>query len=110
MFDFFRRKPTPPATRVHVVEAQPPKVNIRRVTGDEFRPGMWVVVGEQVGILKSMNGFGVCAVMLTDSDGLNALEMQVPLGELRRAKQGEIPAKRVAHLSSADLTAMGYEQ
>lgn len=107
MFGLFK-KPQP-AARVHIVEPKAPVVNLKRESGGKFRPGMWVVVSERVGILKSMNEFAVCAVMLTDADGGNVLEIQVPAPQLRQATRAELPAKRVEHMTGAQLQRMGYE-
>jgi hypothetical protein len=109
MWNPFSRKEPAATPRVHVVEVKAPVVHLKRATGGAFRPGMWVVAAERVGVLKSMNEFGVCAVMLVDADGFNFVEMQVPAAELRQAKFSELPTKRVAHLTPEQLERMGYE-
>lgn len=101
----FKKQPK----QVHVVEVQKPEVSIKRATGGKFRPGMWIVVGEKVGILKDMNEFGICSIMLVDEHGMNLVEMSVPVAELRQAKQIEIPKKRRSHVSPERLKRMGYE-
>lgn len=103
----FRRR-AEPAPRIHVIEPKPQSVNVKRATGGAFRAGMWIVLGERVGILKELNEFSVATVTLVDEHGFNQLEIPVPVAELRQAKRLEIPALRVAHLAPEQLNRMGY--
>jgi len=109
MFGLFK-KPQAPAPRIHVIEPKPQTVNIKRATGGALRAGMWIMLGDRVGILKDMNEFAVATVMLVDEHGLNALEIPVPVGELRQAKRTEIPAARVAHMTKEHLNRLGYAE
>lgn len=104
-FNFFKR---PPA-RQHVIRAQAPVVNIKRATNGKLRRGMWVLLNDKVGIVKDLNELGICAVMLVDADGANLLEVQAEAGALKQCKWQQIPEKRRAHLSSAQLNRLGYE-
>lgn len=101
MFDFLK-------PRKHVVAPQRPTVNIARLTAGALRQGMWVAFGNKIGIIKDMDAQGIVLLMVTDSDGNNVIEMQVPAAELRQAKRSELPKKRVGHLSKQQLESMGY--
>ena len=109
MFNLFKKPAPKVVTRVHTVVAKAPEVDIKRVTGGALRNGMWVEVGERVGILTDMNQFGVCAVMIVEPvEGANVALIQVPSGEVRQARQMAIPKKRVAHLEPHQLERLGY--
>lgn len=113
MFKLFTRKQPAayaPAPRVHVVEPKPQPFDVKQLTGGVLRAGMWVRLGDRTGILKEMNGFAVATVAIVDEDGFTVLEVSVPAGELRQAKRTEIPAKRVAHLTSEELNRRGYAE
>lgn len=97
-----------PVARVHVVETKAATVNVKKATGGALRAGMWVALGDRIGILKDMNEFAVCAVMITDEHGFNVVEVSVPVDQLRQAKAAEIPAARVAHLTPEQLAEKGY--
>jgi hypothetical protein len=96
--------------RKHVVDVGTPIAHLKQMLGSRLRPGMWVVVGDSVGIIRSANEFGVGDVMLTDEEGLNLIEVHLPLTSIRQAYIDEIPAARVAHMSVGELKAMGYKE
>jgi hypothetical protein len=74
---YLRRRPT-----VHVANEQPPK------------RGMWVVLGDRVGILKNIEAGDIATVMIVDDQGLNVVELHAPGANLRQAWYEEIPAAR----------------
>lgn len=93
-----------------IVEVQSKLFSVKEATRGRFRRGMWVMLGNKIGILEDATPEGMGKVMLTHPvEGTNQLQVLVRLAELRQAKWQEIPAKRREHLSSADLNRMGYE-
>ncbi len=74
---------------------------------DNWRTGMWVVVGDKPAILYKIMGT-VTEVHFTDEDGVTILIDNVSLGALRQAKYVEIPAKRRTDFNREVARGMGY--
>lgn len=105
--DVFLSKPAP---QQRVVEARAPIINLKKETGGQFRNGMWVTLKSdppRTGILTVANELGIAAVMLTQEDGTNLLQISAPLSELRQATWREIPEARRPLADYADR--LGYD-
>lgn len=99
------RKAIPPqrpgTPRTHVVVPQR-GANLAKMTAGAFRNGMWVTLADdRVGILTDIYvsadpgpTVALANVMLTQDDGTNLLQVQVPVDTLRQATRLEIPQAR----------------
>lgn len=108
MFDFFKKAPKGPTSTLVVYPTGGIAIKGSVIPSGEtlLRRGMWVVYSDKVGILTNVEGGNVATVVLTDSVGLNTVEIHVNALELRQAWHDEIPASRRPEIELARR--MGY--
>lgn len=71
------------------------KFTVKKGAGlTQIRKGMWVVRGDEVGILVDVAGSGEAQVHLVNELGLTRDRITAPVTELRQARHMEIPAPR----------------
>lgn len=74
----------------------------------EFRPGMWVMTDQGVGIFsKERDGSRTVHLIAADGSTICAIPFGLMAG-VRQAKADEIPASRVEHLDEQRLARLGY--